>query len=309
MSSTGAGRFAVGARFAWVEEFLKGTGSLSSQIAANTATKPYYTKNEIFTALNITQFPQKVWSMNQYNYQDNITDYAERTLIYNTMSFQIAEDAKFYVNPSNGSRYIDNFAVLPTTTVQENFDFNSIDGFTSIANIPLKTYLDPSGIGRTVNINFVGDTARTNHYDLQSLAVDKSKIASWSGLNPVTLAADGNQLLDQLFNDGITKFLTSDNKPILYGTVGADTIAASDIGSISHHISTYIKQTVLRCLVARATTRYLVVVLRIYCKAVLVMIRLMVARVMTLFMLGMRRTRLMVAVTWTYFRMNSLLLR
>jgi hypothetical protein len=61
-------------------------------------------------------------AMKHTDYQDNVDDYAERVYIWNSQSFQIADNAVFIVEP-NGKKRIDNFAVEPRKDVQENFDF------------------------------------------------------------------------------------------------------------------------------------------------------------------------------------------
>ena len=223
----GAGRFAVGGQFDFIGEFLEGTSLLSSAIAANTTEKLFYTKEEIFGFLGIAN-SNNAWEMQQYDFQDATTDYAQRVYLYNSMTFQISDDTKFFVS-ADGTRHIDGFGVIPRIqTVPdkiENFDFDG-DGLAIVLNEALEPQIDPSGIGHRVDFNFTGDANLVNGYNLASYQAEQTQISSWGGFNPAELALDGNFLIDQLWNAGVTKFLDADDRPVLYGSNEDDVLAA-----------------------------------------------------------------------------------
>ncbi len=166
--TVGGGRFAVGRQFEIVNDFFTAD---SSRLPPGT-----YTKVQIAVIFGLTDYG---WNMQQYNYRDGTDDYAERSYIYNSQAFQLADDVRFVVKV-DGTRSIENFGIIPRTDVQENFDFDSDDPIAGISNIYLETHIDPSHIGRKVEINFTGDVARTT-YDGNSYFNDLIKMNSWSG--------------------------------------------------------------------------------------------------------------------------------
>jgi hypothetical protein len=135
------GRFAVGAKFELVKKFFDPT------IPAGT-----YTKQQLAAKVGISNFG---WDMGHTDYQDNVDDYAERVYIWNSQSFQISDDAVFIVE-SDVKKRIENFSIEPRKDVQENFDFVGGGWIAAIGNPYLQERVDPSNIGRIVNINFTG---------------------------------------------------------------------------------------------------------------------------------------------------------
>jgi hypothetical protein len=221
--TSGAGRFAVGANFNIIQQFFDTKGGA---LAANNTAKPFYTKTEIAAHFGLTAYG---WNMQQYNYQDSKDDYAERSYIFNTMEFQVNKDARFVIDANRNVR-IENFKIIPREDTQENFDFAG-GGLAVLVNPLIEPRIDPSHIGRTVNINFDNSTLATNYdynkngyYDASDYAKEKTLINSWKGLDLIKLTTDVNNLINNLWNDGTTKFLTADERPILYGTDVGDTL-------------------------------------------------------------------------------------
>ncbi len=162
------------------------------------------------------------FEMQQYNYRDGIDDYAERVYIYNSQSYQISDDAVFIVD-STGKHYIDNFAILPRLSVQENFDFVSRSWVTQLANdVLLQPNIDPSNIGRTVNIVYDGDVERIDGYDSDMYEAEVYTIGAWDGPDFVKLYNEVVTIENSFWLSGTSKFLDSQERPILYGTNGND---------------------------------------------------------------------------------------
>jgi RTX calcium-binding nonapeptide repeat (4 copies) len=221
--ATGAGRFAIGSQFSIITKFFD-PSFFTPSVPPGT-----YTKQEIANIFGESFFG---WSMQQYDFQDSTDDYAERVYIYNSQAFQISDDARFIVT-SSGEKRIENFAIEPLATFQENFDFDTSDFITGIANSYLEARVDPSRIGRIVDINFVGSVPRAT-YDETSFTNDVIKRDSFGGFAPIKLFNDVNQLIDGLLNDGVTKFLDG-NKPILYGTPGDDLpLTAANVNGLDY---------------------------------------------------------------------------
>ncbi len=157
-------------------------------------------------------------------------DYAERAYIWGTTRFKIVDGAEFVVS-ADGSREIRNFAIVPDG--DENFDFEG-GADSAIGNRALQPIIDPSNIGRTVRLvfdgidaisrttltesNFNSDQKNVISVDL----VDKAKIGL-AALN----AIEG--LKDRLFASGdqSIRFLDSQGRPIIYGTVYSDSIGGA----------------------------------------------------------------------------------
>ncbi len=210
--ATGAGRFAIGSQFNIIKKFFD-PGFFTPLLPAG-----IYTKQQLGNIFDESFYG---WNMQQYDFQDNTDDYAERVYIYNSQAFQISDDARFILTPSGETR-IENFAIEPIPGVPENFDFDTNDPITKIANSYLEARIDPSLIGRKVDINFINpDLVPRVTYDETSFANDVIKRDSFGGFDSLKLINDVNQLTDELFNSGVTKFLDG-NKPILYGIPGDD---------------------------------------------------------------------------------------
>ncbi len=177
--TNGGGRFAIGRQFDLINSFFT--------VDASQLPEGSYTKSEIAKLLGYSRYD---WVMNEYDFQDDNDDYFERIYIFNTISFQIVDDALFVVN-SSGERQVQNFAVIPRTDLKipENFDFVGGNAFTTLLNIVLERSIDPNKIGKKVNIEFVGDVQRSL-YDGGSYFADLLKKTTWGGIS-----------LDKMYDD------------------------------------------------------------------------------------------------------------
>jgi hypothetical protein len=230
-----AGRFAIGSQFELVNKFF----DLDNPIQPGT-----YDKSQLRTFFNL---PFIGWLMQHFNWIDDIDDYAERVYIWNSQGYQISKSAKFIVK-ENGEREIKDFGIEPLpeepdTIPTDNFDFVGSNDNPIIKFAAEEVYeprVDPSGIGRRVDIRFVGTVNTTTYtqsdYDndvLKRLGVlerpgDFSQIFPTAAPIPVFILVDSF-----LYDQGVTKFLDDQNRPILYGTVGADILSAEILNNPS----------------------------------------------------------------------------
>jgi hypothetical protein len=210
----GPGRFALPAFFEIVKLFFSPT---SSGLPPGT-----YTEQQLRPLIGTNQ---AIITQQQWAYDDGQGDYAERTYIWNSVAFEIGDQAQFVIE-ANGNRYIESFAIIPFSTnkidesVIEDFDFDSDDWVATLGNNLLEERIDPSGIGRKVEIGFT-DIRTEIRYDFVSYQNDT---ASAVLANPFLLAglySAITDLTDQLFQTGAIKFLDG-SKPVLYGTDGID---------------------------------------------------------------------------------------
>ncbi|WP_230753915.1 calcium-binding protein [Ralstonia solanacearum] len=224
---SGAGRFVNSANFAWLRKFFDSSIALEPGV---------YSAKQIFELVGgVATEPggekgDAGYIVNQIYLGAGDPDYAERAYIWGTTRFKIVDGAEFVVS-ADGSREIRNFAIVPDG--DENFDFEG-GADSAIGNRALQPIIDPSNIGRTVRLvfdgidaisrttltesNFNSDQKNVISVDL----VDKAKIGL-AALN----AIEG--LKDRLFASGdqSIRFLDSQGRPIIYGTVYSDSIGGA----------------------------------------------------------------------------------
>lgn len=158
---------------------------------------------------------------------DGYNDYAERTFIWGGTQAKLSdsEDLVFVVDPYSGERYIKNLAIVPLGN--ENFDFDGSDFVTNSGNFVLRHAVDPSGLGVRVDLKFEeGYDPPGVMYTLANYQADLDKEASWSQPSFGDLLAAIQVVVDDLWANGVTRFLQGD-KPIIYGTESDDVIASS----------------------------------------------------------------------------------
>ncbi|MDI1279645.1 calcium-binding protein, partial [Methylobacter sp.] len=220
---TGPGRFALPVIWEVVNEFF----NLNRGLQTGT-----YTEQQLRTLFGISS-DDGLHTVQQYNYDDSLDNYAERTYIWNSGSCEINSNAVFVVD-TNGNRHIEHFAVIPVGPKGingvnggelDNFDFLG-GGLAQIGNDLLETWVDPSGIGIKVNIE-IRNITNFRSYTIANYAADIQKYSD-SFINTVSagvrLSTEMHELAERIFDNGVTKFLDADNKPILYGTDQDDSI-------------------------------------------------------------------------------------
>jgi hypothetical protein len=231
MSDTGPGRFATGQHFDYVRDFFFPT--LTGNQASANLQPGTYNKIDLIERLGYGTIENPAFArIFQWQYDDGQSDWAERTYIFNSMLFKLVDDAEFVV-ASNGSRYINNFAIVATQiTNPDNFDFESGDDLAQYFNPLLEERTDPSHIGRTVDFRYINDAGvpRVDGYDAGDFALDLPSIPIY--LTPPAAIANFTEMtlyLDDLFDAGITDFRDEQGRPIFYGTEAGDTLSADDL--------------------------------------------------------------------------------
>lgn len=219
----GAGRFVSAKDFKFLDEFFNKSSTASENLEAGR-----YTKSEIIQTLKI-KFAGVTQSTAEYD--DGKDDLFERAYIWNSVAFMVNDDAVFVID-EDGNRFIENFAIVPFSNDKpglrdengkpmENFDFEG--GTTSqIANSMIEWKIDPSGIGRTVNIKFDWDNVNTKTLSYQDYQNEKTSsnflTNKW---NQASVGLDSvltNNLVQKLWDNGIIRFLDEDGRIIFYGT-------------------------------------------------------------------------------------------
>ncbi|UWS00438.1 calcium-binding protein [Phaeobacter inhibens] len=160
----------------------------------------------------------------QSDITDGHDDYAERTYIWNNTQFKISDDAKFFVG-LDGTLEIRNFAIVPRRS-KDDFDFETKGIVSSFGNMALEQEIDPSGIGGTVDLVFVGSVPLST-YTENNFYGDLEVVNSWEVPSFSDLAASMNDLTEAIFQQGITATLV-EGKAVLYGSEGDDLISGTE---------------------------------------------------------------------------------
>ncbi|RLM17922.1 hypothetical protein BIY29_18815 [Brenneria alni] len=220
----GAGRFVNPANFNIVEKFF------NTDIPPGT-----YTKTEMLQRFGHID-PQTGKATNLYGgyivnqifLGTNDPDYAERAYIWGTTKFKVADGVEFVVNP-DGTREIRNFAIVPEGI--ENFDFDG-GAESDIGNAALEPVIDPSGIGRTVELQFTGlESIPTTTLTQADFINDVSNIIAVGVIDKAATVLKAmyaiEELENRLFSSGSqpARFLDAQNRPIIYGTNKDDSIS------------------------------------------------------------------------------------
>ncbi|BBM04131.1 calcium-binding protein [Microbulbifer sp. GL-2] len=211
---SGPGRFASPAFFEIVKLFFSPTTS---------GLPPGRYKENDKTFRDMIGTSEAIIKQQQWAYDDGAGDYEDRVYVWNTVAFEIDDNATFVID-ANGNRYIENFAVIPfSNTGTENFDFGSDDLTAILGNPFLEKTVDPSGIGHQVEIGFTGSRTTTT-YTYSDYQNDTANAILPSPLLLASLYGKMETLTDRLFANGVTQFLDGD-KPLLYGSDGNDELS------------------------------------------------------------------------------------
>ena len=232
----GPGRFATPDKFEIVKKFLNPLTDLTSFQLAPGA----YTKQMLWTAFGISlleqDFSRRAVLIDQTEHDDGKDDFLERAYIWNTTAFSIKDGARFIVE-MNGTRYIEDFAVVPFLNrgVKENFDFVAGSTFGYILNSLMEPKVDPSKIGRRVDFDFSTNRTVQGRFTLDDYiaASTSSSAAPANLLLGAYILANGTDFVDRLYNSGATKFLDNTGRFIAYDGTGANSLSPATFDNIA----------------------------------------------------------------------------
>lgn len=232
----GGGRFATASQFEVIQQFFDNNVTIPSGD---------YTLTGILSQLGLSSVDAK-FTVDQKYYPD-ISDFLERVLIFDLTQFEIVNPGgsaqlKFVVEV-DGTRHIENLKIIPKSLDQngdDNFDLQSSSTATTGLNSVIRPFIDPSdvihdfGIGRKVWLHFSDNIAPVNSYDSADFALDDAFINSNKSFfdQSLTLGPQMAVLLTQLWNEGITRFLDTEDRPVIYGTNDDDVLKPSDVDRV-----------------------------------------------------------------------------
>ena len=159
-------------------------------------------------------------------------EWAVRTYILNTQAYVINPYAKFIVD-EKGNKYIENMTLMP---MWDNFDFDSDSILTKLGNQILIPDIDPYTIGKTVSIQFPSSedlkTAYTNPipYTQNDFENDKARYDREYSMSAVAgLYKPIENIVDDLWNSGVTNFIDKEGRTIIYGSSSQDTVSINSL--------------------------------------------------------------------------------
>jgi hypothetical protein len=218
----GPGRFATAHDFSIVHSFF---ASDPATLRAHKNVQP--NDDAIFTEEEFRNYiggASAIISQSQSFLNSASGDFAERVYVWETVGFEIDDRARFVVTPA-GELEIRYFAIIPfTSSGHEDFDFSG--GWTAnLGAYFLEDWVDPSRIGRTVDI-FFSDTRTTTtftqtDYDAGDQSLDED-ITNFPAALPAIVG-----LTNDLFDNGTIKF-EYDGKALVYGTYGGGVVNIED---------------------------------------------------------------------------------
>lgn len=114
---------------------------------------------------NIEEEPHLSFSMHLQD-PNKVQDFAQVAFVFGSSNFTFNRKVNL-VNKKDNIRYIfsaENSVITPKcienlkfSLAQDNFNFDSSNGFAKIVNLLLKDMVEPNGIGKTVSIKFTND--------------------------------------------------------------------------------------------------------------------------------------------------------
>jgi Ca2+-binding RTX toxin-like protein len=199
------GIYAVPARAKFVQDFFNGAVTL----AVGT-----YTVAQLKTSYSASDFR---FSFNHAQVDIGANLYMERAFAFGHATFSLTDDTQFIVG-SGGTLSMSNVRVMPEP---DNFDFESTGLAQYLNDYYLQPTIDPSEIGRVVNIVYTGTVSATT-YSAQSFATDVGRISTWdtsSGAAAVFIGANIADFVELLRQDGAFENVR-DGRDIIYDGQG-----------------------------------------------------------------------------------------
>lgn len=179
--TNGAGRYGTADRFKMFERFFAGEGNFKAG------------------EYDFLEFGEKVYGsgfdpkditigFTQYGVDMDSDDFVDRSYVFGSTEFTFDVTSVRFVVNEDGTREIVNLKIVPEP---DNFDYKSDNFLATVTNILSEETIDPSGIGRPVDLIFINDAPvidRLTKEDFEALqkktssvsvsgVIDKSKVA------------------------------------------------------------------------------------------------------------------------------------
>ncbi|PIT23337.1 hypothetical protein BGI36_01895 [Snodgrassella communis] len=154
-------------------------------------------------------------AISQYTTGIGSSDYITRAFIFGSTSFTIDFDSIKFVVKADGTREIQGLKIIPCA---DNFDFDSNSWLATQFNDFFEKEIDPSGIGRTVPIQFTGDVPAISvtEKDFTKLLIEKHNL-QFSNINALDSWPKNLAVLKYLIKTSpSTSFVDSHGRKVVY---------------------------------------------------------------------------------------------
>ena len=198
------------------------------------------------------QYKELSTDISHYTLDVNSNNYAERAFVFGSSDMTFTtKDVKFLINAKTFKpEFIDNLQIKPA---EDDFNFEGGGVIAKVANHYLNKLTDPSGIGKTVQINFT-DKDKIDHIKVSKDDFNKLKVKfdNSKNLTP-NLDAYEKYFNNTIIKSGVIDYLDENNKLVMFGSNNSDSMVNTQatnmnfnealysgfVGIYNHYISSY----------------------------------------------------------------------
>ena len=198
------------------------------------------------------QYKELSTDISHYTLDVNSNNYAERAFVFGSSDMTFTtKDVKFLINAKTFKpEFIDNLQIKPA---EDDFNFEGGGVIAKAANHYLNKLTDPSGIGKTVQINFT-DKDKIDHIKVSKDDFNKLKVKfdNSKNLTP-NLDAYEKYFNNTIIKSGVIDYLDENNKLVMFGSNNSDSMVNTQatnmnfnealysgfVGIYNHYISSY----------------------------------------------------------------------
>lgn len=169
------------------------------------------------------QYKELSTDISHYTLDVNSNNYAERAFIFGSSDMTFTtKDVKFLINAKTFKpEFIDNLQIKPA---EDDFNFEGGGVIAKVANHYLNKLTDPSGIGKTVQINFT-DKDKIDHIKVSKDDFNKLKVKFDNSKNLTSnLDAYEKYFNNTIIKSGVIDYLDENNKLVMFGSNNSDSM-------------------------------------------------------------------------------------
>ena len=184
------------------------------------------------------QYKELSTDISHYTLDVNSNNYAERAFVFGSSDMTFTtKDVKFLINAKTFKpEFIDNLQIKP---VEDDFNFEGGGVIAKVANHYLNKLTDPSGIGKTVQINFT-DKDKIDHIKVSKDDFNKLKVKfdNSKNLTP-NLDAYEKYFNNTIIKSGVIDYLDENNKLVMFGSNNSDSMVNTQATNMNFNEALY----------------------------------------------------------------------
>ena len=184
------------------------------------------------------QYKELSTDISHYTLDVNSNNYAERAFVFGSSDMTFTtKDVKFLINAKTFKpEFIDNLQIKPA---EDDFNFEGGGVIAKVANHYLNKLTDPSGIGKTVQINFT-DKDKIDHIKVSKDDFNKLKVKfdNSKNLTP-NLDAYEKYFNNTIIKSGVIDYLDENNKLVMFGSNNSDSMVNTQATNMNFNEALY----------------------------------------------------------------------